>query len=335
MRKPDFNNLLAVLERKKPERPTLFEFFHNPKLYRKITGEKMLAGYKFQNDLIRIKSFQKMGYDYATIDVSFGFPKGNRDHEESVSLNEGMLITDQESFDKYPWPVPENNDYSLLDKLEPEMPEGMKIISQGPGGILENVIGLTGYDNFCIMLYDNPELARAVVDNVGSRLVKHYEFLGQHDVVGAMISNDDWGFKSQPMLSPDQMREYIIPWHRKIVKAIHDSGRPAILHSCGNLESLMDDIIYDIGYDGKHSYEDNICPVEEMYEKYSDRIAILGGIDLDFLCRNTPEIIYKRSKAMLELTAEKGAYALGSGNSIPEYVPFENFMAMISAAVEV
>ena len=96
----------------------------------------------------------------------------------------------------------------------------------------------------------------------------------------------------------------------------------------------MDDIIDDIGYDGKHSYEDNICPVEEMYEKYSDRIAILGGIDLDFLCRNTPKIIYKRSKAILELTEENGGYALGSGNSIPEYVPYENFMAMISAAVE-
>jgi hypothetical protein len=28
----------------------------------------------------------------------------------------------------------------------------------------------------------------------------------------------------------------------------------------------------------------------------------------------------------------EGGYALGSGNSIPEYVPFENYMAMIAAA---
>lgn len=333
MRKPNFENILAVLARKKPERPTLFEFFHNGPLYERLTGEKIDHTDKMSSDKVRIKAFNKAGYDYTTINASFVFPKGEREHGESVSLNEGCLITDEESFEKYPWPLPEENDYSHLLKLKSELPEGMKIISQGPGGVLENIMSLAGYDNFCIMLFDNPDLAKQIVDNVGSRLVKHYEFLGQYDAVGAMISNDDWGFKSQPMLSPDQMREYIIPWHRKIVKTIHDSGRPAILHSCGNLESIMDDIIDDIGYDGKHSYEDNICPVEEMYEKYSDRIAILGGIDLDFLCRNTPEIIHKRSKAMLELSEEKGGYALGSGNSIPEYVPFENFIAMISAAV--
>jgi uroporphyrinogen decarboxylase len=36
---------------------------------------------------------------------------------------------------------------------------------------------------------------------------------------------------------------------------------------------------------------------------------------------------------MLEQTSAKGGYALGSGNSIPYYVPQENYLAMIAAAV--
>ena len=47
-------------------------------------------------------------------------------------------------------------------------------------------------------------------------------------------------------------------------------------------------LIDEMGYDGKHSYEDTIEPVEEAYERYHRRIAILGGIDVNFVCRATP-----------------------------------------------
>jgi len=181
------------------------------------------------------------------------------------------------------------------------------------------------------MVADDPSLIRDLADAVGSRLVRHYEILGQFKSIGAMISNDDWGFKTQPMLSPEDMRKYVIPWHKRIVETIHKSGCPAILHSCGNLESVMDDIIDDIGYDAKHSYEDIIIPVEEAYDRWGGRIAILGGIDLDFVCRSTPEKIRERCLNMLKRTSKKGGYALGSGNSIPDYVPYDNYMAMISS----
>ena len=130
------------------------------------------------------------------------------------------------------------------------------------------------------------------------------------------------------------MREFITPWHRRIVQAIHATRRPAILHSCGELKSLWDDIIDDLEYDGKHSYEDTILPVEEAYEQYGTRVSILGGIDVDFLCRATPDAIYRRSKALIERTQSHGGYGLGSGNSIADYVPVENYDAMRRAALE-
>jgi len=35
---------------------------------------------------------------------------------------------------------------------------------------------------------------------------------------------------------------------------------------------------------------------------------------------------------MLERSRERGGFALGSGNSIPNYVPYDNYIAMIAAA---
>jgi uroporphyrinogen decarboxylase len=97
---------------------------------------------------------------------------------------------------------------------------------------------------------------------------------------------------------------------------------------------VIDDIVDDMQFDARHSYEDTIWPVEEAYESLHQRIAILGGIDVDFICRSTPEAVYERSKAMLLKTKGRGGYALGTGNSVPEYVPDEGYFAMIRAALE-
>ncbi len=334
MRKPDFENLTKVLSKKKPERPTLFEFFLNGKLHFALTGMKepvsqeMLDNYRWL-----IKSFGAAGYDYATVGGSkFGFPRKKFEHLSTMSQNEGFMINDRKSFEAYKWQDPESFDYSPLEKIEKELPEGMRLIVCGPGGVLENVTFLVGYDNMCFMSLDDPELLQEIFDSVGSRLLKYYEICSPFKSVGALISNDDWGFKTQTMLGPKEMRTYVFPWHKKIVNAIHKSKKPAILHSCGNLVEVMDEVIDDMKYDGKHSYEDNIIPVEQAYEKWGGRIAILGGLDLDFVCSSSPEKVHERSLKMLERSEVKGAYGLGSGNSIPEYVPFKNYFAMISAA---
>jgi uroporphyrinogen decarboxylase len=333
LRNPDFNNLLKVLRHEKPDRPTLFEFFLNEELYRKLVGEDI---YAMQDKLARfrilITAYKKVGYDYTTVQASgFHFPKGEHHQGKSISQNEGALIIDRESFEQYQWPNPEDYDYSCLEDIKAELPEGMKLIVWGPGGVLENVTDLVGFDNLCYMLYEDPELVQDIFDAVGSRLLRYYELSAPYDTVGALISNDDWGFNSQTMLRPEDMRKYVFPWHKKIVEVIHNAGKPAILHSCGNLAQVMEDIIEDMKYDGKHSYEDKITPVEEAYEKWGSRIAILGGIDVNFVCSQSEESITKRCVEMLKRTEERGSYALGTGNSVPYYVPDEKYFAMINS----
>lgn len=334
-RKPCFDNILKVLKREAPSRPTLFEFFLNTKLYEHIAGAKLISGDFSKEYEIVIKAFAQAGYDYASLKGSdFGFPVHTHQKQQTISTNDGAVITNRSEFESYNWPDPYAFDYSRLEKCKEDLPDGMKIIVWGPGGVLENVTDLVGFDNLCYMLAEDPELVSDICEAVGTRLIQYYEICCKYDSVGALIGNDDWGFQTQTLISPEHLRKYIFPYHKRIVEIIHASGKPAILHSCGNLKEIWDDIIDDMKYDGKHSYEDNIFPVEKAYEQLHDRIAILGGIDLDFVCRSTPAEIRTRCKNMIKLTNGCTGYALGTGNSVPEYVPFANYFAMIDSVRE-
>jgi uroporphyrinogen decarboxylase len=334
-RKPDFNNLMLVLQRQKPDRPTLFEFFLNERLYQHLGDPQ----YQYplddvQANLRNMIAFRNSGYDYFNMLLpGFNFSRPEHERGKSISQNEGAVIHDWASYRSYAWPDPHGADYAMLDVIQSTMPDGMKLIIYGPCGVLENAIELVGYEPLCLMLSDDEKLARVVFDEVGSRLLAYYERCSAHAAVGACIVNDDWGFKTQTLFSPRQMRRFVFPWHKRTVAAIHANGKPAILHSCGHFERIIEDIIVDIGFDARHSYEDNILPVEEAYDRYHDRIAILGGIDLDFVCRADPRQVYERSKRMLE-RAVHGGYALGTGNSVPDYVPDEGYFAMTRAALE-
>lgn len=332
----DFNNFLKVLNCEKPDRPTLFEFYIDDVICSQIADQKIEADMDFiEQEKIRLQAFERLGYDYITMhgcDLSFETQREEQGEYKSISLNSGAVISDEESFEAYQWPDPDACDYSRLVELEKELPNGMKIIVFGPGGILENVITLVGYENLCYLLVDEPELVEKIFERVGSIFVRYYEICSQYDSVGALMLNDDWGFNTQTMLSHEDMRKYVLPWHKKAVEVIKKNKKPVILHSCGKLKPLMEDIIYELGFNAKHSNEDNIYPIEEFYEDYKGKIGILGGIDLHFLCTKTPEEVYNRAAAMLERAEETGGYALGSGNSIADYVPLENYLAMIAAA---
>ncbi|MFW5830031.1 MAG: uroporphyrinogen decarboxylase family protein [Planctomycetota bacterium] len=330
---PDFSQLLRVLRRERPGRPTLFEFFHNDRLYERVTGRPPPAE-AVANQLWRVAAFQSMGYDYCTLAswlLDWGFTGPARDKGASVSLNHGGVITGEASLAAYSWPDPNDLDLRLLDAVGEQLPSGMPLIAMSPGGVQENAIKLVGFEELVFALADEEDWVEEVFSRVGHCLLAYYERLVDHPAIGAVIVNDDWGFAQGPMLGVEQLRQHVFPWHQRIVARIHAAGKPAILHSCGNFLPVIDAIIDELGYDARHSYEDNIVPVEEAYERFGDRIAILGGIDVDFVCRADPAAITERARAMLERSAERGGYALGTGNSVPDYVPDEQILALLAA----
>ncbi len=334
---PDFSNFLTVLQHGVPRRPTFFEFFLNDPLYLRVVPE--FKTYPTEPDpayQLRIVANTRLGYDFATLVVpNFQFVRENiRPRGRSVSMNEGSLIHNRSEFESFPWPDPDQADYEILGRLAEVLPSGMKLIPFTPDGLLENAINLVGFQSLCLLIKDDPQLAGEIFEAIGARLARYYQKVCQYKSVGACIANDDWGFKTRTIFSPADLRRFIFPWYKRIVEIVHAAGLPIFLHSCGSFEKIIEDIIEDMKFDGRHSYEDAILPVEEAYERYHPRIAILGGIDVDFICRSTPEEIYQRSKAMLDRSAARGGYALGSGNSIPDYVPDSSYFAMLQAGLD-
>ena len=73
----------------------------------------------------------------------------------------------------------------------------------------------------------------------------------------------------------------------------------------------------------------SIEDVIEAKQTYGRRIALLGGIDLDFLCRADEKAVRQRVRRTLEACMPGGGYCLGTGNSVANYVPLENYLAML------
>jgi uroporphyrinogen decarboxylase len=150
----------------------------------------------------------------------------------------------------------------------------------------------------------------------------------------AIFPGDDMGFRSGTLLAPDQLRQYTLPWHRRFAAMTHKAGLKYFLHSCGQLADIMPDLIDDIGIDAKHSYEDAITPVAQAKKLWGSRIGILGGVDVDTLTRGSPGQVRAYVRRIIDACAPGGHFAIGSGNSIPDYVPLENYMTMVDEALK-
>ena len=153
--------------------------------------------------------------------------------------------------------------------------------------------------------------------------------LRQFDRVETMWGSDDMGFRSGTLISPADMREFVLPGHKEAAEGVHNAGRLYHLHSCGNLDAIMPDLIDDVKIDAKHSFEDAISSVIEQKKRYGDRIALIGGVDVDLIARSTTERVRERTREILEACMPGGGYFLGTGNSVANYIPVGNYLAML------
>jgi len=288
-----------------------------------------------------IEFWYRMGYDFVRIEIGLPFrenrlvaPDPVSDKQRAWADEHRGAISNWEDFERYPWPRVEDIDFFPLEYINENLPEGMGLISSHGDGIFEHLSWIMSLEGLSLALYDDPELVQAVSDRIGELITKFYEHLLQLENLIAVFPGDDMGFRSGTLVSPEALRKYCLPWHKKWAEMAHQRGLPYFLHSCGNVLAIMDDLINDVGIDGKHSFEDAIITAEEFQRLYGDRIAVLGGVDLNILSAATPEKVRQRTRQLIETCGAKGRFAIGSGNSIPTYVPVENYLAMIDEALD-
>lgn len=236
-------------------------------------------------------------------------------------------------FENYPWPKIEDMDFFPFEYINGHLPEGMGFLSCHAGGIFEHLSWIMSYEGLCFALIENPELVQAVADRIGRLMTDFYGHILDLDRLTAVFGGDDMGFRSSTLISPADLRRYCLPWHKRFAAMAHERDLPYFIHSCGNITAVMEDLIEDVRIDGKHSFEDAILPAPQFQSRYGNRIAVLGGVDVNILSSGTPGDVRRRTRELVETCGRSGRYAVGSGNSIPSYVAPENYLAMVDEAL--
>jgi uroporphyrinogen decarboxylase len=239
------------------------------------------------------------------------------------------MIETWEDFERYPWPSVEGFDFSTFEYLNSHLPEGMGLILSHGGGVFEHLSWIMSLEGLSNALFETPDLVRATADRLGELMIGFYRTILEYDRLIAVFPGDDMGYRSATMISPQHLRSLILPWHKRFAAMAHSRGVPYFLHSCGKILAIMEDLISDVAIDGKHSFEDAIMPAPEFQKIYGNRIAILGGLDLNILSGGSVEHVRRETCHLLETCAPRGRYAVGSGNSVPSYVPVVNYLAML------
>ncbi len=285
-----------------------------------------------------IHFWKGMGYDFVRFEESLALPErknlipdaapGSLKDRAWPDEHEGV-ITGWEDFERYPWPRVEEFDFFPFEYLNAHLPDGMGLISSHGGGVFEHLSWIMSFEGLCNALYENPELVKAVADRLGELMKGFYRHLLDLDRLVAVFPGDDMGYRTATMISPRDLRTYILPWHKQFAGMAHERGVPYFLHSCGNILAIMEDLLTDVGIDGKHSYEDAIIPADAFQQRYHNRVAVLGGVDLNILSGKSPEEVRARVRELILLCGPGGRYAIGSGNSVPSYVPVDNYLSMI------
>lgn len=253
---------------------------------------------------------------------------------------EGALIADRDDFRSFPWPAPHElggyGDYADLEEhlrsLAGLLPAGVKVLVQ-LGYLFMGAWQLMGFENFCLKLADEPDLVGDVLDWLGASQLAVLEFLLQHDCVGAIWLPDDLCYNSGPVVSPRVYRRIVYPWYVRIVARCHAAGLPVGLHSDGDLTRLLPDLV-DCGFDAIHPFEPPMNDIVAVKRQWGGRIAVAGNVDLkNTLCAGTPADVEAEVRQKVAALAPGGGWLLGSSNSIPDFMPVENYRALLAASL--
>ncbi len=341
---PDFRNFEAVMKNRRPERLPLYEHIVSPSVMGTMIDVPFAGliegGASDLDEFFRhfCGFFRSMTYDVVSFEVCVTeiLPDGG-----AIGGGRRGPIQDRSDFERYPW-----GDLAVkyrehaeprFDALAAAMPPGMKGVGGVGNGVFEISEDLVGLEYLPFMQADDPQLYADLYRSVGDLLAEIWTWFLQRyaEPFVACRFGDDLGYKSSLLTNPRTIRDHILPQYGRVIDLVHGAGKTFLWHSCGRVFEVMDDVI-TLGIDAKHSNEDAIAPFGRWISDYGDRIGLVGGFDMHFLCSANPEEVFERVVLDGSRFREKArGYALGSGNSIPDFVPVENYRAMIRGAQEI
>ena len=341
---PDFARVLTALHRGQPDRVPLGEVSVDPEVKDAFLGRPIstLAD--------EVDFWIQAGYDYIAIDTDLYAAPAIQDRilhplENTAQQYTGArpdrgwvgsaaaVIRTREDVARFPWPRAQDIDLSVYDRLPPLLPNKMKALVT-IGHVFTGAWQLMGFEAFCVALIEDPELVLEIVERLGRESLELLDRLLALDIVGAICLQDDIAYTNGLMVSLPMLRRIFFPWLASAIERCHAAGRPAILHSDGDVRQAIPDLIA-CGLDALHPIEPKCMDIVAVKRQFGDHLALLGNIDLGYtLTRGTPAEVRDAVRDLMRDVAPGGGYLIASANSITNYVPLANFRALLDAARE-
>ncbi|MCB0282747.1 MAG: nucleoside 2-deoxyribosyltransferase [Calditrichaeota bacterium] len=337
--RPDIEQFKKTLKRGKAEYIPLAELGIHPLIKEKLLGRPITT---LKDD---VDFWHKAGYDYIKLQPGADFNPQAVGLDGKVTFNEdGTLsrkwaahskgvISSFADFENYHFPSAADFDYTKFEQVSRLLPDGLGVIGQY-GDIFTMTWEMMGFEEFSMNLFLNPDLVKLLNDKIGGLVLSMFEYFAQSAAVDVLWYSDDIAFTNGLLVSPETLNSYLFPWLKKIGELAKKYNKPLIYHTDGILYDVFDDIIR-CGVDAIHPIEPKAMDIGEVKQKVGAQLALLGHVDVDLLSRGTEEQIRKKVIENIEKAGYNGGYCAGSGNSVPEYVKFENYLAMINTVKEI
>lgn len=225
--------------------------------------------------------------------------------------------------------------------------EGLPVIApngvpgEGTDGPFTVACNLRGTTECCIDMIEDPNYFHDLMNYVTRNTIRRMKALRQWRWEREPNSADKgrfkmpaWGFAddSAGLLSVEQYREFVLPYHRQLAEEFSDGGHISV-HLCGDATHLfpfmkkhLNVYAFDTGF-----------PVNfgQLREQLGPEVQINGGPPVMILQNESPATVREKVKSICQSgVMEGGRFILREANNLAPCTPVENLLAMYEAGKE-
>lgn len=210
--------------------------------------------------------------------------------------------------DGYAWPNPADS-HLFADLIHRRHDGDHLLVGEHPFALYERAWLLTGMHPLLEAMIDLPTWVEELFARIGAfetALARRYLDLG---VEAAWIA-DDYGMSSGLMFPPDFWRRFVRPHLKSLVDTYHDAGALVILHSCGNIASLIDDFL-ELGIDVLDPLQPTCNDLVKIRARTAGRLCLSGGVESSTLLSGDTRRTLASTWQCIEQLGGQGGYIAG------------------------
>ncbi len=207
-------------------------------------------------------------------------------------------------------------------------------------GPFEGACFLRGYEQFCMDLYWNLDMAHAILDKVTETDIALWDLFLQNvgGYVQVVAQGDDLGTQRGTWIKPEMYRELIWPYHQRLYDFIHSKTQAKVfMHSCGSVFDLIPDLI-EAGVQILNPIQRSAAKMDiaTMKQEFGKELCFWGGgIDVQqVLPFATHERIRDEVAYSIDTLGKDGGYVFCPAHNIQPDVSPDRIDVMYRAALD-